>query len=502
MSETCSTLPAIDQSDLSGLMPSGRLFPPAVDVLSTPNNFWEANDLGAMTLGCAVVDVVEARDGGQNEMTASTHSLEKISEKPIFSLTNNGRKTNFTTLRNFAPKVEGTSEIYVVPSHLQDMMKDDSSAVTYETTVKEARWQEKLFDFTQDFLTHDPRGKVLAEGLEVTSLTNLTPEQAIKLSLGMVQLLSKYSTDVSAGGKAADGSTALQLLYQAKMRGRDPNWEGNGICRNIASNVKAVFEALKDGQPEESMLKNTYAVVTGGDYGRTYRPRTRENPDGFYAEDRVQQVGHAWNTFITIGKNGDSVVTIVDATWAAGDHRPDYTIERAYEAARKLYKTADDKNAAAIEITNYLDKYVSEARPENGGLLERRRFALTEYLKYADDMLAADDKKAITPRFNIYGAAYTLRRELDKKEVSTLFKLALVMDRLEEYDHQIAGVLDAYIERAGDDYEALLFSNDDLQRAMFTRIDNDKRNRFLMQSKWRGDLFYKLYHRTMFAKST
>lgn len=74
------------------------------------------------------------------------------------------------------------------------------------------------------------------------------------------------------------------------------------------------------------------------------------------------------------------------------------------------------------------------------------------------------------------------------------------MDRLEEYDHQITGVLDAYIERAGDDYEGLFFSNVDLQRAIFTRIDDDKRDRFLRQCRLRGGLFYKRYT-AMFAKS-
>jgi len=476
---------------------SGKEFPKDEGMSTLPENFVEVEEVKEIANAALNMTVDfphkedEASQFASPSFEESISSLEVISEKPILSLTIDGKKTNFTELIHYNPKVESTVDVYPIPEHISDFLKDDKYAIqTYEKNAQDSRWKEKLFDFTKDFLTNDPRGNVVLEGLEVQSLGQLTPEQATKLSLCVVEILSRYSEDADTGGKAADEKTTLQILYEGKMRKGQPGWEGNGICRNIASNVKAVFEALKDGQDEQNMLGNTYVTVVGASRGRTYGQRERDNPNGVEKDEKFKDFGHAWNTFVTVGGDGETVITTVDATFALNDSKPDYTVERTYEDIQKLYEHADDKFNASSQMIAYLDKYVNKARAEKAGYLgQRLDFAFTEYLKYADVMLKSDKGMVRTPRFDLFNKAYKLRDDLSLREIETLYGVGKTNESLELYKPNINSIVDAYIARMGQDTSKLIVKDDDLQRLIFERM-GDEQKAYLTRDKFRlgGDL--------------
>ena len=168
----------------------------------------------------------------------AVHSLETLRTNPLLSLAINGMGVNFTELGHYAPKIKSSQEVYKIPDHLMEILKDDIgvSMLTYKNTIEQEDWKEKLFEQIQNFIFHDIHGNKLAKDLQITSLLELTPEQAVKLSLGMVQALSKYSYDDM--GVAADKTNTMSLLRMGALRVNDSSWKGNGVCRNVASNVK------------------------------------------------------------------------------------------------------------------------------------------------------------------------------------------------------------------------------------------------------------------------
>jgi hypothetical protein len=155
--------------------------------------------------------------------------------------------------------------------------------------------------------------------LGIEHLDALTPKQAIDLATRIVIDLTKYKwsdtkdvkSDVSLKPEktGADKSTVQQLLQEGLNRRNDPNWEGNGICRNFASSVKAVFEALKASQTRFSQLRDTYVLYEGG--MDEFAPKRQKK--NVMEMDRT---GHAWNTFVTVSREGAANATIIDATWA------------------------------------------------------------------------------------------------------------------------------------------------------------------------------------------
>src|SRR5690606_7171773 len=148
--------------------------------------------------------------------------------------------------------------------------------------------------------------------------------------------------------------------------------------------VKAVFEALKANQTHLSMLRNTYAVFESGSEG--YGTRAR----GDASKSPMDNSGHAWNTFVTVGKNGESSITTVDATWAMGRNadgslrEPDYTSERMFETIADISKSTEEKTDIARAMSDYLNKLTRIVPGETSEAREQRQqFALTEWLKVA-----------------------------------------------------------------------------------------------------------------------
>lgn len=402
-------------------------------------------------------------------------TLEAIDTIPIVRFTVNGSKVSLTELGHYAPKVAPSLESYVVPPHLEGVLKSDSAgADTYRHTVEQPGWEQELFAQLNEYVEQDESIAELADGLKVSSLSSLTPEQAVKLSLGIVQSVSKYSWlerdgKRVAGGEREDNMTTMELLAEGLAQSGDPEWNGNGVCRNVASNVKAVFEALKANQNQLSMLRNTYAVFESGNEG--YGTRSRGDASKF----SIDGGGHAWNTFVTVGGNGESSITTVDATWAMGRNidgsmkEPDYTSERMFETIAAISENTEDKADIALAMSDYLNKLTRIVPGETSDAREQRQqFALTEWLKVAPTLLEADMPSVPV---GVIGAAYRLGAKLDKSELQTLFNVQEA-GWIDNFDAILGKYIDGKTHLSGTD--RFTVRGDDLQRAIYSKLGNDR----------------------------
>ncbi|MBI5621470.1 hypothetical protein HY933_01220 [Candidatus Falkowbacteria bacterium] len=189
---------------------------------------------------------------------------------------------------------------------------------TYQRTIEAPGWERETFNFLSEYLRTD--GQELLAQLGIENLDSLTPRQAMDLSTQIVLDLTKYDHSKSSegdhsivGSKAkADESTALELLREGQRRKEDPTWDGNGVCRNFASMVKAVFESLKANQTKFNHLRDTHCLYESGMEG--FDPKRRNS-----RVTQLNESGHAWNTFVTIGREGQANASIVDVTWAKRD---------------------------------------------------------------------------------------------------------------------------------------------------------------------------------------
>lgn len=464
----------------------------AVAVLSadTVRSFYGADDyyLGR-GLGEGTVRSIIKKTDGSNEVIAqgegvydslsktleAMRTLETIDTTPIVRFAVDGSRVSLTELGHYAPKVAPSLEAYSIPSHLDGVLKDDTSgADTYRHTAEQPDWEQELFAQVSEYVAQDESISRMAEELKVSSLSSLTPEQAVKLSLGIVQSVSKYSWLEGdgkrvAGGEREDNMTTMELLAEGVAQSGNPEWNGNGVCRNVASNVKAVFEALKANQTQLSMLRNTYAVYESGSEG--YGTRKRGDASSF----SMNGSGHAWNTFVTVGKNGESSITTVDATWAMGRNadgslkEPDYTSERMFETIADISDSAEDKNDIALAMSDYLNKLTRIVPGETSDAREQRQqFALTEWLKVAPTLLAADMPSVPA---GVIGAAYRLGSKLDKSELQTLFNVQEA-GWIDNFDAILGKYIDGKTHLSGTD--RFTVRDDDLQRAIYGKLGNDR----------------------------
>lgn len=249
---------------------------------------------------------------------------EKFIQNPILEIqTGENERIAFSQWEAFSPRVAPTDQTHEIPMSVQKYLMDktrmdgsDSSAKTYQETIKEVEWQKKLFSFVSSYL--EGPGADTAKELVINRLDALTPKQAAELAARIIIDLTKYKWSDTRGGQddlslkletKADQSTTLQLLQEGLERKNDPNWEGNGVCRNFASSVKAVFEALKANQTKYSQLRNTYCIYEGS--SEVFAPQRQD-----LHTIKFNETGHAWNTFVTVSKEGNANATIADVTWA------------------------------------------------------------------------------------------------------------------------------------------------------------------------------------------
>jgi len=454
--------------------------------VDTVRAFYKANDfyLGRVPGETTLRSIIKNADGS-NEILANgddaqdtlartleaMHTLETVETKPIVRFNVNESSVSFTELGHYAPRVAPSLEAYAIPGYLEKVLKDDTSGSdTYKHTVEQVGWEQKLYTQVGEYVAHNDAIAELAKDLDVVSLSSLTPEQAVKLSLGIVQSVSKYTWNEEggkrvAGGKREDELTTMELLAEGVSELDNPNWNGNGVCRNVASNVKAVFEALKANQNDLSMLHNTYAVFESNSEG--YGARKRDDA----SKVSINGGGHAWNTFVTIGKKGESSITTVDATWAMGRNNdgslkePDYTSERMFETISEISNSTDDKADVAFAMSDYLNTFTRIVPGESQELREQKKqFALTEWLKVAPVLVEAD---MVSIPAGVMGAAYRLGSKLDKGELQTLFSVQQA-----GWVDSIDGVLDKYVN--GDSHinspDRFVLHDDNLQKEIFAKL--------------------------------
>lgn len=449
-------------------------------------SFYGAADayLGRSVGGNDIRSIIKNKDG-QNEVIANgenpgdtlratleaMRSLEIVDTPPITRFSVEGKNVSFTELKHYAPRIAPSSEAYSIPTHLEGVLKGDSMGTeTYDKTIEQEGWQNQLFEQVSEYASQDESINELVHNLNITSLSALTPEQAVKLSLGIVQLSSKYSWIQEdgkrvAGGKREDTMTTMELLAEGRAHIDDPEWEGNGVCRNVASNVKAVFESLKANQNDLSMLNNTYAVYEGGSEGFGTRKRGSAN------QFSINGNGHAWNTFVTVGKNGESSITTVDATWAMGTNsdgslkEPDFTSERMFENIAKISESTSDKTDVALAMSDYLNKFTRIVSGEGAVAREQKmQFALTEWLKVAPILVEADMPSVPN---GVVGAAYRLGAQLDKSELQTLFTVHEA-GWIDTFDAILGKYVDGKSVIGGS--SRLISRDDGLQRAIYEKI--------------------------------
>lgn len=287
---------------------------------------------------------------------------EKLINRPILEIqTGKNERMAFSTIDAFNPKVVVSNEVYEIPEFVKRYLVNSEkingehlSAKTYQKTIEEKDWDKKLFSFIEDYLKN--YGKELFKKYNIKYLDALTPKQAVELSTEIVINLTQYDYSelddielkalIGKGGTRADNSTVQQLLQEGLNKKSDPNWSGNGVCRNFASCVKAVFESLKLNQTRFNLLSNTYALFEGGDVEQGV-----EDPNSVVHK---RNPGHAWNTFLTISREGSANAVIVDVTWANKNLESkeikglDYTLTRMEPIINSLGK-ALDKNSANYE---------------------------------------------------------------------------------------------------------------------------------------------------------
>ncbi len=412
---------------------------------------------------------------------------ERLTKKPLLEIQTGQERIAFSDFNAFDPKVAPSETALEVPPAIgkyllqrEKLAGEHPSASTYQETIKEPDWEKRIFSFVTTYL--EKEGATLIQDLNIKSLDALTPRQATELATRIVVALTKYKhSDIkeqrgehlTAGDRRtkADQSTALQLLQEGLRNKQNPEWEGNGVCRNYASMTKAVFEALKAKQTRFSQLRNTYALYEAG---TEFKPK-REKKNVFNADEG----GHAWNTFVTVGRTGEANATIVDTTWAKQnlDTRKlegiDYTLTRmepvVNEIGRNLSKEAPDKEEQLRHILSYYMVKIDKPGGTGGHSTEEdeRQFYLSRALELMTkqgavkglpdgfiQMLGEESKKMAT--------------DMDTSAVETLWQIAKLNKGL-----PIQAILKSYLkDKQLSDYHAanLMVADDDLQREIFEQI--------------------------------
>jgi len=249
----------------------------------------------------------------------------KLVRPPLYSLEIGENPTRFMAFDSYNPDVKPGAPRVELPDYLKSYVEHREKAAkvsTYEQTIRGVDWEKQLFFFICSYLM-GYESSHLKEACGITNIRNLTPKQAAELATRVVINLTKYNyayipkdhLDASKPTQA-DQSTTLELLTSAKANLNNPNWPGNGVCRNTAGMVKAVFEALKAFQdPQQTRLNNTICLYESG-YG--YRNERRSEFDGahpHYDHSFSNLAGHAWNAFITINEKEAVEMVSIDATW-------------------------------------------------------------------------------------------------------------------------------------------------------------------------------------------
>lgn len=416
---------------------------------------------------------------------------------------------SFSDHDGFNPIVTPSENMVELPeASRKNFEAKDSSGEnkTFQETIKEEGWQNEIYRFVQDYLSSE--GSKLQESLGIERLDALTPRQAIDLSTAIVIELTKYKQSETVEAESKDGlspsekrdklkegtesdhSSALTLLRQGQRNKNNPDWEGNGVCRNFAAMVKSVFESVKANQTKFSRLGGTYCYISSEGYGSKRTTRRTTSIGGI-------EIGHAWNTFVSATERGGTNATIVDATWGKMDldskkvQNLDYTLARmepfVYSAAEEIAKRGEED-----KLGDTLDFYSLKMDRTGGGNGAEEE---TERVYLATQVVDLLRKTQKVPENISEGLAadvisvYTEMspEEVDPSELSILFTLSKKTGGAE-----IANIIDAYLKEGSvDAYHANHFTfsnNPDLQVLVYEKIKSAPKFDELLE---KGEFFRK-----------
>lgn len=269
--------------------------------------------IGTATIECATWDEAKA------VYLKERRDSERLTHEPILDIRLSPRASvTFSHVDGFRPNVVPGAEPVSIPSEIQkvlmtpEQMKGDKSAMSYHKTLERAGWEGGMYRLIDEYTKGT--GVPLMKELGIASLDTLTPKQAIDLSTRLVLDLTKYYVRkdlyVDTKETAHDQKDAIQILEEGLQRKSDPSWEGNGVCRNFAGTVKAVFEALKARQGSFTQLNNVYCLYEGR--MDVFDPKK----DDWMDTKSTNKDGHAWNTFVALNAEGGAHAVIADVTWA------------------------------------------------------------------------------------------------------------------------------------------------------------------------------------------
>lgn len=415
---------------------------------------------------------------------------EKLTTKPLLEIqTDKNEKIAFSDFDAFRPMVAPAKESDKIPSSIEKYLLDerklkgtDVSAKTYQETIKETGWEKELYSFINSYL--EKEGVEIIKQLEIEHLDSLTPRQAIELATQIVIDLTKYKySDCEDYKTKADQSTVLELLQEGQKKRHDSGWKGNGICRNFACTIKAVFEALKEKQSKFNRLRNTYCLYESG---MAFAPkRGRKNVSD------TKAFSHSWNTFVTISKKGAANATIVDVTWAKRNLESkkveglDYTLTRmepvVYAIGRELQESVPDKEEQIKHILSFYMLKIEKlggtggwANPE-----QEKEFYLKRVLELIMDRgIPQELPKTLVEAI---GQEYIkIADDADVSEIETIYKIS------QNNTIDFINIFKNYLKNKQlSDYHCrnLIFKDDSLQRMVFEELkfSNDW-DKFLKES--------------------
>lgn len=406
---------------------------------------------------------------------------EQLVDHPIVDIALSDQdRIAFSTMDGFHPEITPGASMIEIPPALRGLLltenrlNGDPSAWTYHKTRERKDWQTGMMHIVEGYV--QGKGKGLLQELGIMHLDQLTPKQAIDLSTRLVIDLTKYYTReelyLPAQGETcktttADNKDAIQLLQEGIIRKDDPQWEGNGVCRNFASIVKAVFEALKSAQGAFTQLANTYCLYESGK--EAFAPARAEM--GVFRMD--ERIGHAWNTFVTLNETGAAHAVVADATWGRRDLQTkavnglDHTLLRmepyVYQALVKTPGNPHPMPEAEYEkgIAYYLLQIETLGTSAQSSDHHLARFFVSRGVELLSRLpkTTAISEAALAVIEREYLAMDG--KEIDVSEIETLWKVSERYPRL-----SFKKILYLY-QSAGSTRYRHLFINNDLQRFAF-----------------------------------
>lgn len=395
------------------------------------NNFWDARKI----------------------YIAQSEALENIDQENLLKVKIGNINYSFSGLDKFNPRaaVQDAPNKYSseIIKFLQSFETD-----TFNNTIKTEGWEKKLFNFVKNYVNSSEQMQELMQRFNIKDLYFLSPEQAIEIVTTMVVDLTKYYEE-SEKTSQADQKSALELLGEGLKNKQNPDWQGNGVCRNFASITKALFDSIKSSQGKYSFLKNTHCVIRYGlrrDYDPAIAGHTYEHTS----------VGHVWNDFVQVSHDGlSSSTAIVDVTWAKRDLETqeiiglDRSLIRVEKALREFAKEIPNNENGAIEINKIISYYDLLIRNPKEAPNARAHYVKALLTMLANrDINAQVNEKTLKLVFWVYLSGQV--SVIEKGELETLYKLALSFINLGIDDELINQLIGIYLTQ---NKSKLLFDN-------------------------------------------